>query len=202
VQTQEWQTTFRADFHNGSYTDDDIVDVFTQRLTTPFNIYKNVFIPTGVYNWVRHQLTYGTAQDRRWDLRFFERFGSYYNGRLNEVRIRGSYRPNERLAFSLGPQWNRFRLPVQGGNFSVVFGALESDYAFSRFLSLSTILQIDTANPQAGSANFRLRWNYRPDSDLYIIYTAGQRFASLAATNPAQFYENRFVVKYTYSFHP
>jgi hypothetical protein len=25
---------------------------------------------------------------------------------------------------------------------------------------------------------------------------------SLAATNPAQFYENRFVVKYTYSFRP
>src|SRR5207253_4021367 len=36
VQTQEWQTTFRADFHNGSYTDDDIVDVFAQRLTLPF----------------------------------------------------------------------------------------------------------------------------------------------------------------------
>src|SRR6266481_3374101 len=34
VQTQEWQTTFRATFHNGSYTDNDIVDVFAQRLTT------------------------------------------------------------------------------------------------------------------------------------------------------------------------
>lgn len=202
MQTQEWQTTFRADFHNGSYTDDDIADVFAQRLTTPFNIYKNVLIPAGVYNWVRHQLTYGTAQDRRWNLRFFERFGSYYNGHLNEARVRGSYRPNEKLALSIGPQWNRFRLPVPGGNFSVVFGALESDYAFTRSLSLSTILQVDTANVQAASANFRVRWNYRPDSDLYVIYTAGQRFASLAATNPAQFYENRFVVKYTYSFRP
>jgi hypothetical protein len=48
AQTQEWQTTFRADFHNGSYTDDDIVDVFAQRLTTPFNIYKSVNIPVGV----------------------------------------------------------------------------------------------------------------------------------------------------------
>jgi len=84
----------------------------------------------------------------------------------------------------------------------VVFGALETDYAFSRFLSLSTILQVDTANVQAASANIRLRWNYRPDSDLYVIYTAGQKFASLAAANPAQFYENRFVVKYTYSFRP
>jgi len=135
-------------------------------------------------------------------VQFFERFGGYYNGRLNEFRVRASYRVNERLAFSLAPQWNRFRLPLDNGNFSVVFGALETDYAFSRFLSLSTILQVDTANAQGASANIRLRWNYRPDSDLFVIYTAGQKFASLAALNLTQFYENRFVVKYTYSFHP
>lgn len=202
VQTQEWQTTFRAEFHNGAYTDDDIVDVFAQRLTTPFNIYKNVNIPVGVYNWTRHQLTYGTPQDRRVTLQFYERFGSYYNGRLNELRMRATYRASQRLSFSLGPQWNRFRLPLPDGNFSVIFGALETDYSFSRFLSLSTILQINTADAQAASANIRLRWNYRPDSDLYVIYTAGQKFASLAAVNPAQFYEHRFVVKYTYSFRP
>jgi len=202
VQTQEWQATFRAEFHNSSYTDDDIVDVFTQRLTTPFNIYKNVNIPVGVYNWTRHQLTYGTPLDRRLNVRFFERFGSYYNGRLNELRVRGTYRANERLSFSIGQQWNRFRLTIANGNFSVVFGALETDYAFSRFVSLSTIIQVDTANAQGASANIRLKWNYRPDSDLYVIYTAGQQFASLAAVRPEQFYQNRFVIKYTYSFRP
>jgi len=202
VQTQEWQTTFRAEFHNGSYTDDDIVDVFAQRLTTPFNIYKNVNIPVGVYNWTRHQLTYGSPQDRRLTLKFFERFGSYYNGTLNEFRVGTTYRANKRLSMSMNPHWNRFRLPVSGGDFSVVFGALETDYAFSRFLSLSTVVQVDTANAQAVSANIRLRWNYRPDSDLYVIYTAGQQFASLAATNPTEFYQHRFVVKYTYSWRP
>jgi len=202
VQTQELQGTFRAEFHNGSYSDDDIVDVFAQRLTTPFNIYKNVFIPVGVYNWTRHQLTYGSAKNRRLTANLFERFGSYYNGRLNELRVRASYRSNERLQFSFSEQWNRFRLPLPNGNFSVAFGALETDYAFSRFLFLSTILQMDTANAQGASANIRLRWNYRPDSDLYVIYTAGQQFASLAAANPTQYYQNRFVIKYTYSFRP
>lgn len=202
VQTQEWQATFRAEFHNGSYTDDDIVDAFAQRLTTPFNIYKNVYIPVGVYNWVRHQLTYGSSKDKRLTASIFERFGTYYNGRLNELRVRASYRSNERLQFAFSEQWNRFRLPLQNGNFSVLFGALETDYAFTRALSLSTIVQMDTANAQAASANIRLRWNYRPDSDLYVIYTAGQQFASLAAANPIEYYQNRFVIKYTYSFRP
>lgn len=202
VGTQEWQATFRAEFNNGSYTDDDFVDAFAQRITSPFNIYKNVYIPVGVYNWARHQFTYGSPQDRKLTASVFERFGGYYNGTLNEFRLRGSYRHSQRLAFSLSEQWNRFRLPVPNGNFSVLFGALETDYAFSRFLFLSSIVQMDTANAQGASANIRLRWNYRPDSDVYFIYTAGQQFASLAVANPIQYYQHRFVVKYTYSFTP
>src|SRR2546425_9733613 len=202
LQTQEWQGAFRAIFHNGSYSDDDIADVFTQRITEPFNIFKNPVIPNGLYPWTPHQLAYGSPQDRRLQVQLFERFGTYYNGHLNEARVRATYRAKERLSFSFSQQWNRFRLALPGGNFSVVVGSFQTNYSFSRFLSLSTLLQMDTANTQAASANIRLRWNYRPDSDLYVIYTAGQRFASLAAANPAQFTQNRFAVKWTYSWSP
>jgi len=213
LQTQEWQNTFRIDFNNGSYSDDDIVDVFTQRLIIPFNLYKKVSIPVGEYHWTRHQLTYGSPQDRRLTLNFYERFDSYYNGHLNEARVRATYRASERLSFNFAEQWNRFRLgatsdpagnplPPGSGDFSVVFGSFQTNYSFSRFLTLSTLLQMDTANNQGASANIRLRWNYRPDSDLYVIYTAGQRFASLVAVNPPQFYENRFAIKFTYSWRP
>jgi hypothetical protein len=202
LQTQEWQGTFRIDFHNGAYSDDDLVDIFIQRLVTPFNIYKNVFIPAGEYHWDRHQFTYGSSQNRRLMVNLFERFGTYYNGHLNEARVRATYRANERLSFSFSEEWDRFLLPVPGGDFSVVVGGFQTNYSFSRFLTLSALVQMDTANTQAASANIRLRWNYRPDSDLYVVYTAGQRFASLVAANPAQFYENRFAIKYTYSWRP
>jgi hypothetical protein len=202
LQTQEWQGTFRIDFHDGAYGDDDLVDYFIQRLITPFNIYKNVFIPAGEYHWDRHQFTYGSSQSRRLMMNFFERFGTYYNGHLNEARVRATYRANERVSFSFSEEWDRFRLPVPGGDFSVVVGGFQTNYSFSRFLTLSALVQMDTANTQAASANIRLRWNYRPDSDLYVVYTAGQRFASLVAANPAQFYENRFAIKYTYSWRP
>jgi hypothetical protein len=46
---------------------------------------------------------------------------------------------------------------------------------------------MNTANNQAVSAIIRLRWNYRPDSERFVIYSAGQRFASLVAANPPQF---------------
>jgi hypothetical protein len=86
-----------------------------------------------VYNWTRHQLTYGTPQNRQLTVQFFERFGSYYNGRLNELGVRASYRANERLSSSLGPQWNRFRLPIAEGNFSVVLGRSRATTHFPDF---------------------------------------------------------------------
>jgi hypothetical protein len=200
VQTQEWQTTFRGEFNSGAYTDDDLVDVITQRISTPLNIYRNIYIPNGVYHFTRHQLTYGSRQDRRLTYSFYERFGGYYGGTLSEFRIRANYRPTSKFSISASQTWNRFRLPV--GNFSVELASLQGNYSFSRFLSLSNTLQLDTANTQSVSANFRLRYNYRPDSDFYFIYNLGTQFVSLAAANPQQVRETRFAVKYTYSFLP
>jgi hypothetical protein len=200
VQTQEWQGSFRAFLNNGAFTDNDIADVFTQRITTPLQIYKNIFIPDGLYHFTRHQFSAYSPQDRRVTYDIYERFGGYYGGRLNQLRVRASYRPNAKLSFSASQTWNRFRLPV--GNFSIDLASLQANYSFNRFLTFTSIVQLDTANTQAVSANLRLRYNYRPDSDLYIIYNVGTQFASLAAANPQQIRETRFAVKYTYSFNP
>lgn len=202
VSTQEWQNTFRAEFHNGAYTDDDIVDVFTQRITTPFHIYKSVFIPNGLYHFTRHQLTYGSGQDRKFTYNFFERFGGYYGGTLNEFRIRANYRPIAKFSIAVSETWDRFRLPLPNGNFSVVLASLQGNYSFNRFLTFTSLVQMDTSNAQAVSANLRLRYNYRPDSDLYVIYNVGTQFASIAPSNPPQVRETRFAIKWTYSWQP
>jgi len=91
---------------------------------------------------------------------------------------------------------------LPNGNFSVVLASLQGNYSFNRFLTFTSLLQMDTSNTQAVSANLRLRYNYRPDSDLYIIYNMGTQFASIAPANPPQVRETRFAVKYTYSFTP
>lgn len=135
VSTQEWQGTFRADLHNGGYTDDDIADVFTQRITTPFHIYKSVFIPNGIYHFARHQLTYGSGQDRKFT-NFFERFGGYYGGTLNELRIRANYRPTAKFSISVSETWDRFRLPLPNGNFSVVLVKQQSGLIFKHYFLL------------------------------------------------------------------
>jgi len=198
LQTQEWQTTFRANFHNGAYTDDDLFDNFIQRLSSPFNIFKNVIIPPGIYHFDRHQFTYGSDQSKRFVYSFFERFGTFYNGHLNEFRTRTSYRPIPRISIATVHTWDRFRFPQ--GIFNVHIASLKTSYSFNRFLTTSMLLQINSIDKNPLSVNFRIRWNYRPDSDLFVIYNLGNQFNSLAAGNPVLTREQRFTVKFTYSF--
>ena len=162
---------------------------------------SNVFIPPGIYHFDRHQFTYGSPQDHLFTFNLNDTFGGYYGGTLNYAAARTNYRPSPHFSMTSSTIWNRFRLPE--GNFSVVLAALGGNYSFSRFLTTSTLLQVDTANTQAMSANFRLRWQYRHDdpfSDLFVIYNVGTRFASLSGSNLQQHRETRFEIKFTYSF--
>ena len=84
----------------------------------------------------------------------------------------------------------------------MVLASLQANYSFNRFLTFTSLIQMETSNTQALSTNFRLRYNYRPDSDIYVIYNLGTQFASIAPANPPQVRETRLAVKWSYSFAP
>jgi len=88
------------------------------------------------------------------------------------------------------------------GNFSVVLAGLQVNYSLSRALTTSALIQMNIADTRAMIANIRLRYHYRPDSDLYVVYNVGTQFASLASVNPLQLRERRLMLKLTYSFTP
>jgi hypothetical protein len=202
LQNGQVMSTFRAELDNGAYTDVDLIAAITQRLTEPFNIYKNVFIPVGEYRYLRHQIAVGSPKDRQLIVAFRERFGDYYDGKLNSTYVSASYRVSPRLLLSVAQEWDRFLLPEPGGHFTVSIGNLQANYSFSRFLSASALLQVDSAYDRPAGANLRLRWTYRPDSDLYFIYTSGTHLANVVDDNPSQYFERKFVLKWTYSWVP
>jgi hypothetical protein len=93
---------------------------------------------------------------------------------------------------------NSFRLPQ--GDFTIDLTGVQVSYAFNRFLNITTFVQADTAQTQAVSANFRIRYTFRPDSDLYVSYNVASRLQSLAAGNPMQVRQEKIAVKVTYSW--
>ncbi len=199
LQTENWGGTFQLRFNDGSMFGVNLASATDQQITSAFNLYKNIEIQPGLYRWMRHRVMYVSPQDSPVTWNVSEAFGGYYDGDLNQAGASVSYRADEHWSFGLNQQWNRFQLPE--GSFSVALGGTSIDYAFSRFFSVSSLLQLNTAHTQAASANVLLRWHYRPDSDLYLIYTAGPRFASVEGNSTA-LNQNEFLVKFTYSFNP
>ena len=195
---KEWSPAISVVFNDGAEIDSNPQDVVYQLLVQPLHLYKNISIPVGGYMFTEHQFAYTSSGNHRITYKGNFQWGDYYTGTLKSAIFTAQYRPNKHLALAINDTLNVFRLPQ--GDFSIELAGLQVSYAFNRFLNLTTFLQADTAQTQAASANVRLRYTFRPDSDLYVIYNAGPRFQSLVAGNPALVREQRFAVKATYSW--
>lgn len=195
---KEWTASARVLFNSSAELDIFPQDVVYQFLSQPLNLYKNIFIPAGGYSFASHSVAYTSSGSHRITYTGSEQWGEYYTGHLNASTMTAQYRPNPNLALAINDTLNLFRLPQ--GNFNIELAGLQVSYAFNRFLNATTFIQADTAQLQAVSANFRIRYTFRPDSDLYVIYNAGNRFQSLAAGNPMEVRQQKIAVKITYSW--
>ena len=195
---KEWSPLLRVLFNNSAEIDSNPYDVTYQFLAQPLHLYKNISIPAGGYRFAEHQVAYTSSGNSRVTYTGSFQWGDYYTGTLKSAIVTTQYRPNAHLALAVNNTLNVFRLPQ--GNFNIELAGLQVSYAFNRFLNLTTFLQADTAQMQAASANIRLRYTFRPDSDLYVIYNNGPRFQSLVAGNPTLVREQRFAIKATYSW--
>ncbi len=195
---KEQTLNIRVLFNNSAEIDSAPEDVIYQFLGQPLHLYKDISIPAGGYRFESHQVAYTSAGDRRMTYTGSFQWGGYYTGTLKTATLTSAYRPNPHLSLAVNDTLNVFRLPQ--GNFNIELAGMQVSYAFTRFLNLTTFLQADTAQMQAASANVRLRYTFRPDSDLYVIYNLGNRFQNLVAGNPLPIREQKFVVKVTYSW--
>ena len=198
LEFQEVSATIRMIFNDGAEIDSNPQDMIAQVLTQPLHLYKNISIPPGSYRFASHQLSYASSGARHLTYTGSFLWGDYYGGTLKTATVTAQYRPSSNLALALNNTVNDFRLPQ--GNFNIDLAGIQVSYAFTRFLNLTTFLQADTAQTKAASANIRLRYTFRPDSDLYVIYNLGARFQTLAAGNPVPTREQKFAVKLTYSW--
>ena len=71
------------------------------------------------------------------------------------------------MLLDLSESYNRVRLPE--GNFSTSLFAGRMNYNFSRKLLTSALVQLNSA-ARLSLINVRLRYIYRPNSDLFVIY--------------------------------
>lgn len=158
-----WETEFKNSAAFFFRPIEDVTDV----LTEPFRIRPGIVIPAGSYRFNRPRVEFTSDRSKRLVLTGRYKWGKFYSGKRDELSGGISLRPNEHILLELSNSFNSVRLAE--GDFTTNLFTGRFNYNFSRKLLTSALVQLNSA-ARLSSLNVRLRYIYRPNSDLFIIY--------------------------------
>lgn len=164
-----------------------------ERLVAPFEVADGVVIPPGRYHWQQYRLEVGTAQKRRLYTQLTWWFGGFYDGSIDQLIWTGAWNPTALLTVEFNGEWNTGRLPA--GDFTQVLVGNRVRLNFSPNLSLASYVQYDNVSDSVGM-NSRLRWTFRPEADLFVVYNHNVR----SLTDRWQLASTQLVVKAQYAW--
>ena len=167
TETREAEGEFEIDFHSG-----DQVELAYGRtyefLSQPFPIASDVTLPAGRYDFDYVQAEFQLGQHRRISGQFFFEYGDFYSGRKTTVGW-GWGRVTLTRHFSLEPSVSTNRVDLPQGEFTVELVDTRAIYTVTPRMFVSALLQYNSES-HGFATNVRLRWEYRPGSELFVVY--------------------------------
>ena len=159
-------------------------------LPLPFPIASNVTLPVGGYGFDNVRLGFDRGAQQLVSGNLFVEYGTFYNGHKTTLGV-ASGRVNVAPQFSLEPSYAVDRVDLVQGAFTNHLAGTRITYTPTPLMFVSAFLQYNSSI-RAMSSNIRLRWEYHPGSELFVVYneerdTLTRRFPGL--TNRA------FIVK-------
>ena len=114
------------------------------------------------------QVSYNIAQQRRVRANFSVSRGSFYSGHKTTVGASGgAVRVSSH--FSLQPSYSLNRVDLAEGNFTTHLLNTRVTYAMSSRSFVSALVQYSSSSNRV-STNARLRWEFQPGSELFVVY--------------------------------
>jgi hypothetical protein len=138
-------------------------------LVRPFEVARDVFIPTGSYDFRDVQLEYLFGPQRRASGTLSFQHGTFYDGTITAVGF-GTARVSVTDQLSVEPSLSINRIELPNAAFTTRVLRARTDYAFSPRMFTGGLIQY-ASNDRVFSTNLRFRWEYRPGSELFVVYT-------------------------------
>jgi hypothetical protein len=138
-------------------------------LILPFTVVSGATIPVGAYHYDDASVGYTFGAQRRVSGTVTLSGGEYYNGDITTLTYSGGrVSVTERL--SLEPSFSVSRLDLPTGALTTTVVRTRSDYGFSPRMFASGLVQYNSTD-RLFSSNLRFRWEYRPGSELFVVWT-------------------------------
>lgn len=136
-------------------------------LAAPFEVAEGVVIQPGVYHFARWRLEAQFASQRPLAGMITWWFGSFYDGSLHQIELRGAWNPSPLLTVDFNATRNVGDLP--GGEFTTDLVGTRLRLNLSPDLTVASYVQYDTDTRSIGT-NTRLRWTFHPQGDVFVVY--------------------------------
>ena len=202
VETREAQGVFGIEFETSDQFNVTYLRTF-DFLKRPFEIAPDVTIPIGEYEFWNAQARMAFGQQRRVGGTLTVDHGSFYGGTKTAFSVGGGFGPaggarielTQQFSFEPGISFNWIDLPQ--GSFTTQLVTTRTTYTLTPAMFVSALIQYNSAN-NALSSNIRLRWEYQPGSELFVVYN--EQRDTLTPERYPELQNRAFIIKFNRLF--
>ncbi|MEE8161086.1 MAG: DUF5916 domain-containing protein [Acidobacteriota bacterium] len=180
-----------SDFHSGDVISFRAIQDFDQ-LEDDFPITPGITIPLDVYRFNSYTLSYQARPQNSLNGMFEVGWGDFYGGRRRFLSLQPTLKPIPAFSAELAYEYNDIDLP-QGSFVTQVINTRFNLSFSNRWLTTSQI-QYETESERLVFF-FRLRFNYRPGDDLFIVFNQ----TNAVGSGPGES-DRALLVKFTRTF--
>ena len=199
LETRQNIVAFQTEFESSdqlTFTATDNYELLVEPFTPPGSDFA---IPVGGYSFADAQVSYSIGQQRRINGSVALKRGAFFDGDLTTVQLsQGRIAVLPQMSVEPTVSFNWIDTPY--GKYQTNLAVTRVNYAFNPRMFFSGLLQYNSASNSFGS-NLRLRWEYSPGSELFVVYTDDRDVT--AGLRPDRGWELRnrgFVVKFNRLF--
>ena len=168
LESRQQSAAFNIEFDNSDRFNAEVNRNY-EFLEVPFRVAGDVIIPTGGYGFADATVSYMLGSQHRLSGSASLTRGQFYDGDITTVSFsRGRTSITERL--SVEPSFSISTVSLPYGDFVTRVLRSRVDYGFSAWMFASALLQYNHAD-RTFSSNFRYRWEYRPGSEFFVVWT-------------------------------
>jgi hypothetical protein len=140
-----------------------------ERLVDPFPVGGGVEVAPGRYSFSNVRASYMFGPQRPVSGTVSVQVGNFYDGTIKSIGVsQGRVVVTNRLGLEPSISFNRLELVA--GDVDQTVTRLRGDYAFTPRMFASALVQYNSSD-RIFSSNLRFRWEYRPGSELFVVWT-------------------------------
>jgi Domain of unknown function (DUF5916) len=167
LETRTLDGQFEIQFQNsdrfiGGYTDS------FEYLPRPFLIATGVVLPVAEYRFGTARVGFNFGKQRRISGNFLAERGTFYNGQRTALTVTQG-RLSLTSRFTVEPTLTLNDVELRQGAFTQVLFGSRVSYAASPLAFVSALIQYNSST-RSVATNARLRWEYQPGSEVFVVY--------------------------------